>query len=67
MPNPSRDWCVLIDMQMQAGSLDSWGGPGFDKCAAMANHEFERVFYKQVYGFGARIFNVYMVCAVHTP
>ncbi|KAL4895785.1 glycoside hydrolase superfamily [Aspergillus ambiguus] len=44
----------------QAGAFDPWGGPGFDKCAALVNHEFERVFYKNDFSFGVAILNLYM-------
>jgi hypothetical protein len=37
------------------------GGVGLDGCAALTNHEFERIFYKTLFGFGVTIFNVYMV------
>lgn len=32
--------------EFQGGVLDLWGGAGYDKCAAKANHEFARVFIK---------------------
>lgn len=32
--------------EFQAGSFDPWGGWGFEQCSQLANHEFERVFYK---------------------
>jgi hypothetical protein len=40
------------------GSFDPWGGQGFAKCTALLNEEFERVFYKNNYGFGITIFNL---------
>ncbi len=29
--------------EFQGGSLDQWGGVGFDNCAILTNEEFERV------------------------
>jgi hypothetical protein len=55
---------LLIVMKFQAGSFDPWGGPGFEACAALVNHEFERVFYKNDLSFGAAILNLYMVWKV---
>ena len=46
--------------EFQGGALDSWGGPGLDQCAALINAEFERVFYKNNFGFDIAIFNLYM-------
>lgn len=47
-------------VEYQGGSFDPWGGSGFAKCLALVNEEFERVFYKNVFSFGATIFNIYM-------
>lgn len=47
-------------VEFQGGSFDPWGGPGWDKCSVLVNHEFERVFYKNLYSFGVTIFNIYM-------
>lgn len=47
--------------QFQGGSFDPWGGPGFENCAALINHEFARVFYKNNFAAGITLFNVYMV------
>lgn len=47
-------------VEYQGGSFDPWGGPGFAKCLALVNEQFERVFYKNVFSFGANIFNIYM-------
>lgn len=41
--------------------LFSRGGAGSEFCAALLNHEFERVIYKTVYGFRVTILNLYMV------
>ncbi|WPH04456.1 glycoside hydrolase family 35 protein [Acrodontium crateriforme] len=46
--------------EFQGGSFDPWGGTGFENCAALLNHEFERVFYKNNYAAGVTIFNLYM-------
>lgn len=46
--------------QFQGGAFDHWAGPGFEKCADLLNHEFERVFYKNNFGAGLTIFNIYM-------
>lgn len=53
--------------QFQGGSFDPWGGHGSEKCSALINHEFERVFYKNNYAAGVAIFNVYMVTAPASP
>lgn len=45
----------------QGGSFDPPGGVGFEKCAALLNEEFERVFYKNNYAAGVTIFNIYML------
>ncbi|GKZ39815.1 hypothetical protein AbraIFM66950_001273 [Aspergillus brasiliensis] len=47
-------------MEFQGGSYDVWSGPGYNACAVLLNNEFERVFYKNDYSFGVKIFNVYM-------
>lgn len=52
-------------VQFQAGSFDPWGGLGFDACSRLANHEFERVFYKNDFSFGVAILNLYMVGYVY--
>ncbi|KAI8295878.1 putative beta-galactosidase A [Colletotrichum sp. SAR 10_98] len=48
-------------LEFQGGSFDPWGGHGFENCAALTNHEFERVFYKNNLAAGVSIFNVYML------
>ncbi|KAL5364672.1 glycoside hydrolase superfamily [Aspergillus floccosus] len=55
--SPSTPYSLV---EFQAGAFDPWGGPGFDKCAALVNHEFERVFYKNDFSFGVAILNLYM-------
>lgn len=51
-------------MQFQGGSFDPFGGPGFDQCSKLVNHEFARVFYKNNLAAGVTILNLYMVSAV---
>ncbi|PHH91341.1 hypothetical protein CDD83_856 [Cordyceps sp. RAO-2017] len=48
-------------VEFQGGSFDPWGGQGLEKCSALINHEFERVYYKNNIAAGVRIFNVYMI------
>ncbi|KAK7561742.1 putative beta-galactosidase [Phyllosticta paracitricarpa] len=48
-------------LEFQGGSFDPWGGLGFDQCSELLNHEFERVFYKNNYGFGITLLNIYMI------
>lgn len=55
--SPSTPYAIS---EFQAGSLDSWGGSGFDNCAAWTGPEYERVFYKNDYSFGVKILNLYM-------
>lgn len=47
--------------EFEGGTLDGWGGVGFDMCNDMLNEEFERVFYKNDYSFGVKIINYYML------
>ncbi|CEL09587.1 hypothetical protein ASPCAL12722 [Aspergillus calidoustus] len=47
-------------VEYQQGAFDPWGGPGFDSCAALTNHEFERVMYKNTFSFGVSILGAYM-------
>ncbi|PYH85697.1 beta-galactosidase extracellular [Aspergillus uvarum CBS 121591] len=55
--SPTTPYSII---EFQAGAFDPWGGPGFAKCAALVNHEFERVFYKNDFSFGVAILNLYM-------
>jgi hypothetical protein len=55
--SPNTPYSIL---EFQGGAIDSWGGPGLDGCAAFINSEFARVFYKNNFGNGITIFNVYM-------
>lgn len=47
-------------LEFQGGAFDPWGGPGYEACAVLLNHEFERVFYKNKISFSTTIFNIYM-------
>ncbi|KXH56688.1 glycosyl hydrolase family 35 [Colletotrichum salicis] len=47
-------------VEFQGGGFQPWGGAGFEYCAALLNHEFERVLYKNNYAVGVTIFNIYM-------
>ncbi|KAF2189615.1 glycoside hydrolase family 35 protein [Zopfia rhizophila CBS 207.26] len=55
--SPSTPYAIV---EFQGGSFDPWGGPGWDKCSVLVNHEQQRVFYKNLYSFGMTIFNIYM-------
>lgn len=55
--SPTTPYSIV---EFQGGSFDPWGGPGFDKCYTLVGPEFERVFYKNLYGFGVTILNFYM-------
>ncbi|KAJ5091420.1 hypothetical protein NUU61_006290 [Penicillium alfredii] len=55
--SPSTPYSLV---EFQAGAFDPWGGPGFAACAALVNHEFERVFYKNDISFGVAFLNLYM-------
>lgn len=46
--------------EFQGGSLDRWGGVGFDFCAVLTNQEFERVYYKNNFASGLKIVSHYM-------
>ncbi|KXJ91390.1 family 35 glycosyl hydrolase [Microdochium bolleyi] len=47
-------------LEFQGGGFQPPGGKGFEACAILTNHEFERVVYKNNYAVGATIFNIYM-------
>lgn len=48
--------------EFQGGAIAYWGGSwDLDQCAALIGPEAERVFYKNNFGFGINIFNLYMV------
>ncbi|CAN8104073.1 unnamed protein product [Discula destructiva] len=47
--------------EYQGGAIAYWGGSwDLDDCAAFIGTEAERVFYKNNFGFGIAIFNIYM-------
>lgn len=48
-------------IEFQGGSFDPFGGPGFDQCGKLINHEFARVFYKNNLAAGVSILNLYMI------
>ncbi|TIC95814.1 putative beta-galactosidase A [Colletotrichum higginsianum] len=50
-----------VDIYFQGGSFDAYGGSGFENCASLVNHEFQRVVYKNNYASGVTIFNIYML------
>ncbi|GLI71901.1 hypothetical protein PoHVEF18_000068 [Penicillium ochrochloron] len=56
--SPSTPYSLV---EFQGGAFDPWGGVGFAKCAALLNHEFERVFYKNDFSFGVAFLNLYMI------
>ncbi|RCI08598.1 hypothetical protein L249_4730 [Ophiocordyceps polyrhachis-furcata BCC 54312] len=58
MYSPSTPFSLV---EFQGGSYDPWGGNGLDQCAALINHEFERVYYKNNIAAGVRIFSLYMI------
>ncbi|KAK3298537.1 glycoside hydrolase family 35 protein [Chaetomium fimeti] len=47
--------------EFQGGVVDYWGGSGFARCAERFNHEQSRVFYKNNFAAGVKIFNLYMI------
>ncbi|CAI7573668.1 unnamed protein product [Penicillium discolor] len=56
--SPSTPYSLI---EFQGGAFDPWGGVGFTKCAALLNHEFERVFYKNNLSFRVAFLNLYMI------
>ncbi|KFG78387.1 beta-galactosidase [Metarhizium anisopliae] len=56
--SPKSPYSII---EFQGGAFDPWGGWGFEKCAALVNHEFARVFYKNNLAAGVSIFNIYMI------
>lgn len=57
LESPTTPFAII---ENQGGSFDQWGGPGYDNCAAWFNMEAERIVYKNDFGFGTTIMNVYM-------
>ncbi|KAF7177626.1 hypothetical protein CNMCM7691_005987 [Aspergillus felis] len=47
-------------MEFQGGSGGGWGGVTEDGCAILVNNEAARVVYKNNYGFGVTVLNIYM-------
>ncbi|KAH6854926.1 glycoside hydrolase family 35 protein [Chaetomium sp. MPI-CAGE-AT-0009] len=47
--------------EFQGGVVDYWGGSGYARCAERFNHEQSRVFYKNNFAAGVKIFNLYML------
>ncbi|PLB53273.1 putative beta-galactosidase E [Aspergillus steynii IBT 23096] len=47
-------------MEFQGGSGGGWEGVNEDQCAILVNNEAVRVVNKNNYGFGVKIFNIYM-------
>ncbi|KAI0602624.1 beta-galactosidase precursor [Biscogniauxia sp. FL1348] len=58
LQSPSTPFSLV---EFQGGSFDPWGGPGFNNCAALTNHEFARVFFKNNIAAGSTIHNIYMI------
>ncbi|KAF2667256.1 hypothetical protein BT63DRAFT_433432 [Microthyrium microscopicum] len=56
--SPKTPYSVV---EFQGGAFDPWGGAGFDKCTKYVGPSFERVFYKNLYGFQTTVLNIYMV------
>ncbi|KAJ5578415.1 CAZyme family GH35 [Penicillium hispanicum] len=56
--SPSTPYSIV---EFQGGSFDPWGGSSFAACAALLNHEFERVFYKNNLSFRIAFLNLYMI------
>ncbi|GAQ05349.1 probable beta-galactosidase E [Aspergillus lentulus] len=55
--SPSTPFAI---MEFQGGSGGGWGGVTEDGCAILVNNEAVRVVYKNNYGFGVKVFNIYM-------
>ncbi|KAI0027626.1 glycoside hydrolase superfamily [Vararia minispora EC-137] len=47
--------------EFQGGSLDPWGGAGYDGCYLLLNEQFANVFYKNNYASQVMYQNLYMV------
>ncbi|KAK2608465.1 hypothetical protein QQS21_003035 [Conoideocrella luteorostrata] len=56
--SPTSPYSIV---EFQGGAYDPWGGPGFEKCSALVNQEFARVFYKNNFAAGVTIFSIYMI------
>ncbi|KAL9034838.1 MAG: hypothetical protein Q9214_006861, partial [Letrouitia sp. 1 TL-2023] len=58
--SPSTPYSLV---EFQGGSFDPWGGSSFNNCLALLSEQFQRVFYKNNFGFGVTLFNIYMSTA----
>ncbi|KAJ6516256.1 glycoside hydrolase family 35 protein [Mycena sanguinolenta] len=47
--------------EYQGGAFDPWGGAGYEGCAQLLGPEFERVFYKAMFGMSTTMINFYML------
>ncbi|KAF2429679.1 glycoside hydrolase family 35 protein [Tothia fuscella] len=56
--SPTTPFAIL---EYQGGSATSWGGVDQEQCGALVNAEAMRVLHKQLYGFGVKLINVYML------
>ncbi|KAI9497041.1 beta galactosidase [Zychaea mexicana] len=55
--NPDQPFALY---EFQGGAFDPWGGPGYDACRQLVNEQYAKVYYKNNYGQGATIQNLYM-------
>ncbi|KAK7688664.1 hypothetical protein QCA50_008202 [Cerrena zonata] len=56
--NPSQPWFMP---EFQGGSLDGWGGAGYDGCEVLTGPDFEDVFYKQNWASNVKLISYYML------
>jgi hypothetical protein len=56
--SPTTPFAVL---EYQGGSATSWGGVDQEECGALVNAEAVRVLHKQLFSFGVKLLNVYML------
>nr|GAT53820.1 glycoside hydrolase family 35 protein [Mycena chlorophos] len=47
--------------EFQGGSLDSWGGAGYELCSQLLGPAFERVFYKNEFAMATTMISFYML------
>ncbi|KIJ53974.1 glycoside hydrolase family 35 protein [Sphaerobolus stellatus SS14] len=55
--NPSEPWYLP---EFQGGSLDPWGGAGYDGCEELTGPNFQDVFYKNNWASNAKLISYYM-------
>ena len=55
--NPSQPFYMP---EFQGGSLDPWGGPGYDACEVMTGPDFQDVFYKWNWASNVKLISYYM-------